>query len=199
MRYLKLIFGLVAISSLLSVSFGLDFVYQLSPSQTYCFYEDLAEGTLVLAEIETDPIELKATLEISGIDGNIIAKSHTQVSHTPFENGVYRFCLHNPNHQHLMVDFSLNSGSAAKNYSSFAQKKDFKPIELDIRMVEDLLEIMKSQLSAIVEKEDEKMAETDRMSSTLIIFSVVTAICVLIVSCIQVRYLKRYFQRRKMI
>ena len=53
-------------------------------------------------------------------------------------NGEYVFCFKNLDNKEKVIKFDVHSGVKAKDYSSVAQKDHLKPLETQLRLLEDL-------------------------------------------------------------
>lgn len=203
MRYIPFFLAILVLCQLSSKSLAVEFDLILEGEEDFCLDENLAAGTLIVAEVTIYEENKTINLDLKNENDEIIKKyegsNYYRVAYTPFNDGVYSVCAHNPYSVPLTLSIVFNSGIDAKDYTQFAQKKNFQTIELDVKKVEDLIELMRDQLSVIVANGEEQLAEADKVSSMLILFSFVTAISVMVVASFQTTYLKRFFQRRKMI
>ena len=107
--------------------------------------------------------------------------------------------MENNNNIELKIDFEFLSGVSAKDYSAIAKKSNLKPIELNLKKLEDMIGYLIKEFSKIISHEESTLAINDALSNKIIMFSMITLITMLLIGVIETIYIKNYLKRRKII
>ena len=97
------------------------------------------------------------------------------------------------------IHFTLKYGIDAKDYSSLARSKDLKPIDLALEKLDDRAKDISKGISFSQFKDRNFEKILDKVSSKVIIFSIVIICCMLFVGYLEAIYLKNFMRRRKLI
>ncbi|KAI6660954.1 Transmembrane emp24-like trafficking protein 10 precursor [Oopsacas minuta] len=99
----------------------------------------------------------------------------------------------------LRVELNLKHGVDSKDYKDTIEAEQLKPLEAQLRRLEDLSnEIV--QDFAYMRKREEEMRDTNESTNTRVLyFSVFSMICLLSLAVWQLFYLRRYFKAKKLI
>jgi hypothetical protein len=93
----------------------------------------------------------------------------------------------------------ISVGTAAKDYSKMASTKDLKPVEIKLRKITDTAGQIHREVQYLRERE-EQMRNTNKTIETRVVgYSIATLAFLLVLSAIQVIYLKRFFRAKKII
>lgn len=182
---------------------GLEFDFELPHRTTKCFQETLPEGVLVKVELKSAAAESIFSVQLLGEDGNVLqnleGSNSYRLSWTPFESTTYTLCLKNIYPQNMFINVAFLTGGEAKDYTQIAQKKDFKQVELELRKIDDSIEGIRKIQKMIIATEEDNIKGVDRLSNFIIIVSLVTAGAIIVSSCFQMRTMKGFFKKKKLI
>lgn len=88
---------------------------------------------------------------------------------------------------------------SAKDYSAIAKTSNLKPIELNIKKLEDMINYLIKEFSKIISHEESTLAINDALSNKIIMFSMITLITMVILGIVETFYIKNYLKKRKVI
>jgi len=108
-------------------------------------------------------------------------------------------CIDNISKGEISVNFEFLSGVSAKDYSAIAKKSNLKPIELNIKKLEDMISYLIKEFSKIISHEESTLALNDALSNKIIMFSMITLITMIVLGLVETIYIKNYLKRRKVI
>lgn len=193
------------ISILIPSALTLDFAFKLPRNKQECFSEPLNPGTLVKGSFvceEPDYDELSVEIYNSAgkpvlnepLTGAVIKFSYTTV-----EEGNTNICIQNTGKKYIKINLELLTGLDAGDISQAASGADLKPVENGLAVIHKMIESIKMTTSFIVNHAEEKITDSDTITTKLYIFSVITVIVVIAVSLFQAKYLERLFRAKKLI
>ncbi|CAN4108081.1 unnamed protein product [Withania somnifera] len=183
------------------------------PSGTKCVSEELHNNVVVLADyyaISDDMNHPNPTLsvKVSSPYGNTLHHkeniTHGQFAFTTTEAGNYLACFwiedgHNPGRESVTVGLEWKTGIAAKDWESVARKEKIEGIELELRKLEGAVEAIHENLIYLKTREAEMRSVSEITNTRVASFSIASlGVCVL-AAVLQILYLKRYFQKKKLI
>jgi len=87
----------------------------------------------------------------------------------------------------------------AKDYSDIAKKSNLKPIELNLKKLEDMISYLIHELSNIMSHEESSLALHDALSNKIILFSMMTLISMIVIGSIETFYIQKFLRNRKLI
>eukprot|EP01083_Nonionella_stella_P032214 88186_1 len=123
------------------------------------------------------------------------------IKFTAKENGEHQFCFmgQGPNGAQLEVDVQINSGLSHKKYDELATKENLEPIEAELRMLEDTIGSIFDEMLLLRDRE-EVMRKTNESTNSRVLWFGVASMCVLVsLSTWQIYYLRRFFQKKKIL
>merc|ERR1711942_257414 len=97
------------------------------------------------------------------------------------------------------VKLDMKHGVEARNYDDIAKAEKLKPMELELRRLEDLSEAIVNDFAYMRAREEEMRDTNEPTNSRVFYFSIFSMICLLGLACAQVLYLKKYFKSKKLI
>ncbi len=124
---------------------------------------------------------------------------YIKIGYTASEPGNHQICIDNLGNNEEKLTFEFLTGIAARDYSEVAKKSNLKPIELNLKKLEDMVTYLIKELSAIMAHEESSLAINDTLSNKIILFSMITLISMIAVGLIETLYIRRYLQKRKLI
>jgi len=97
------------------------------------------------------------------------------------------------------VSLVMKHGVEARNYDDIAKAEKLKPMELELRRLEDLSEAIVNDFAYMRAREEEMRDTNESTNSRVFYFSIFSMICLLGLAVAQVLYLKKYFKSKKLI
>ena len=91
------------------------------------------------------------------------------------------------------------SGIAARDYSELAKKENLIPVELNLQKLEDMISYLIREFSTINSHELKQISLNDVISYKVMFFSIAFIIGMCVISFLEILYIKKYFQSRKII
>ena len=185
------------------ISNCITFDYELSAKSMQCFGESLADGVLVVGEFKTYEDDQDLNIRIIDDKGEVFqefnAEAHQKFSFSTFEGGNYQICATNIGENLLKMTVEIKIGAEAKDFTTYAMKQEVKSLEMQTKMLHEILKNIQQELKFIVIREDEKLGEADTMSTKLTFYSVVTVVIIVVLAFLQIKYLKYFFKKIKML
>uniref|UniRef100_A0A9J8CG05 Transmembrane p24 trafficking protein 10 n=1 Tax=Cyprinus carpio carpio TaxID=630221 RepID=A0A9J8CG05_CYPCA len=97
------------------------------------------------------------------------------------------------------INLDMKHGVEAKNYEEIAKVEKLKPLEVELRRLEDLSESVVNDF-AYMKKREEEMRDTNESTNTRVLyFSIFSMCCLIGLATWQVFYLRRFFKAKKLI
>lgn len=210
-RGLQLSICLALILTCLQSVFGIAF--HLSPNIKKCLREEVQKDDVVKGEFElsvTSP-EIKTDLLILDSKGHkLYAKDDAQKGKFAFSVDEYEMieiCFETkfevsygrappPPRE---VTFQIRHGVEAKNYDDIAKAEKLKPMEAELRRLEDLSDAIVESFNHMRKREDEMRGTNEQTSGRVLYFSIFSMLCLLGLTTWQVLYLRRFFKAKKLI
>lgn len=122
-----------------------------------------------------------------------------KISFTASDVGNHQLCIDNETTSETRINFEFLSGVEAKDYSEIAKKSNLKPVELNLKKLEDTITFLLKELSGVMMFEETTLAINDALSNKIIVFSMITLISMVVVGFFETLYIKKYLQKRKLI
>merc|ERR1712173_444647 len=97
------------------------------------------------------------------------------------------------------VELTIKRGVEAKNYDELAKAEQLKPLELELRRLEDLTESIVNDFALMKKREEEMRDTNESTNSRVLYFSVFSMVCLIALATWQVLYLKKYFKKQRLI
>ncbi|XP_063724246.1 transmembrane emp24 domain-containing protein 10-like [Symsagittifera roscoffensis] len=97
------------------------------------------------------------------------------------------------------VKLVLKHGVEAKNYEETGKVEKLKPLEIELRRLEDLSESIVNDFSYMKEREEYMRDTNESTNSRVLYFSVFSMCCLFGLATWQVLYLRKYFKSKKLI
>jgi len=201
-------------SSIIVVLFGLlqveGIMFQLHPTNHKCLVDKVHAKTLVTGEYEITEFPGQ-TVDFQVVDqnGHVLAnrqdaKGHGKFAFTTDKDTTYQTCFASRVQQGqsaMLHDVTLNTkhGVEAKSYEGLAEAAKLKPLEMQLKKLEDLSEAIVQDFAYMREREEQMRDTNESTSSRVLYFSVFGMCCLLGLATWQVLYLRRYFKAKKLI
>ncbi|XP_031254941.1 transmembrane emp24 domain-containing protein p24delta3-like [Pistacia vera] len=207
----EVLLPLFFLSFTFNLMFGHAIWLNLPPSGTKCVSEEIQNNVVVLADylvVSEDHMHIPTiSVKVTSPYGNNLHHkenvTHGQFAFTTQEAGNYLACFwldgHNPAAREVTVNIDWKTGIAAKDWESVARKEKIEGVELELRKLEGAVEAIHENLLYLKSKEAEMRAVSEKTNTRVAWFSIMSLGVCIIVSALQVLYLKRFFQKKKLI
>jgi len=97
------------------------------------------------------------------------------------------------------VDLNLKRGIEAKNYDEIAKTDQLKPLEVELRRLEELSASIASAFFYMKKREEEMRDTNESTNSRVLYFSAFSMLCLVGLATWQVLYLRKFFKSKKLI
>ncbi|KAI4318794.1 hypothetical protein MLD38_032461 [Melastoma candidum] len=178
---------------------------------TKCVSEDIHPNVVVLADyvvVSDDHSRIPSlSVKVTSPYGNNLHHkenvTHGQFAFTTKEGGNYLACFwvdgNNQGGGDVSVNVDWKTGIAAKDWESVARKEKIEGVELELRKLEGHVETIRENLLYLKAREAEMRMVSERTNGRVAWFSIMSLGICIVASVLQVLYLKRYFQKKKLI
>ncbi|CAN8241303.1 unnamed protein product [Cochlearia groenlandica] len=178
---------------------------------TKCVSEEIQSHIVVLADylVISDEhsvfpsISVKVTSPYGKVLHHTENATHGQFAFTTQEPGTYLACFEPIGHSHGNKDISINldwkTGIAAKDWDSIARKDKIEGVELELKKLEGAVESIHENLIHLRDREAEMRIVNEKTNSRVAWYSMMSVGICIVVSGLQVLYLKQYFEKKKLI
>ncbi|XP_019406680.1 PREDICTED: transmembrane emp24 domain-containing protein 10 [Crocodylus porosus] len=188
--------------------------FQLPGKARKCLREEIHRDTLVTGEYEIgappgSSVGPAANLKITDSAGHILyAKEDAtkgKFAFTTEDYDMFEACFESKlpvgtgRMPDQLVILDMKHGVEAKNYEEIAKVEKLKPLEVELRRLEDLSESIVNDF-AYMKKREEEMRDTNESTNTRVLyFSIFSMCCLIGLATWQVFYLRRFFKAKKLI
>ncbi|XP_062502469.1 transmembrane emp24 domain-containing protein 10-like [Corticium candelabrum] len=192
-----------------TTAFGISF--QLPVGVKKCLREEVHRDVLVVGEYHLSDAPMQQTnLEVRDSENHILYKkedaSKGKFAFTTDNYDMFEVCLESrmtgDGHGYgaeREATVTLKHGVEAKNYAELGKAEKLKPLEIELRKLEDLSESIVKDF-AYMRSREEEMRDTNESTNTRVLyFSIFSMVCLLGLAVWQVFYLRRYFKAKKLI
>ncbi|XP_047153533.1 transmembrane emp24 domain-containing protein p24delta4-like [Vigna umbellata] len=210
------------VSTLLLLFFFFFFSINLVPSAlaiwltvpatgTKCVSEEIQHNVVVLADYVVIPSDHSKNptlaVKVTSPYGNNLHHSenttHGNIAFTTQEAGNYLACFwvdsHSQGGGEVNVNLDWKIGIAAKDWDSVARKEKIEGVELELRKLEGAVEAIHENLLYLKGREAEMRIVSEKTNARVAWFSIMSLGICITVSGLQLWYLKRFFQKKKLI
>ncbi|RWR84165.1 transmembrane emp24 domain-containing protein p24delta3 [Cinnamomum micranthum f. kanehirae] len=192
--------------------FGRAIWLSLPPSGTKCVSEEVQTNVVVLGDYIVIPDDgashvPKLSAKVTSPYGSVLHRTQNvtggQFSFTTTQAGSYMACFwldnHDPHQPGASVNVDWKIGIAAKDWDSIARKERIQGIELELRKLEGAVDTIHENLLYLKNREAE-MREVNEITNTRVARCSIMSLGICTgVSVFQLWYLRRFFQKKKLI
>ena len=115
------------------------------------------------------------------------------------KSGEHTVCITNSGFGHKTVTLDLKTGVAAKDYSAVAKKGNLKPLEIELKRLEDQAQAIHADMQYLRLRE-EMMRDTNESTNARVLwFSIFSLIILVALGGVQLFYLKNFFKSKKIL
>jgi len=183
----------------------------LSPNEKKCMKEEIHKNVVVTGEYEISEANTqRATISVTDTRGHTLFKREDfteqkgRFAFTADEYDIFDICFVTKLPQGLNgvqreVHLTMKHGVEAKNYEELAKAEKLKPLEVELRYLEDLSESIVQDFAYMRQREEDMRTTNESTNSRVLYLSVFSMVCLLCLAVWQVLYLRRYFKAKKLI
>ncbi|KAL4237449.1 Transmembrane emp24 domain-containing protein 10 [Mactra antiquata] len=184
-------------------------MFNLPPNQKKCLREEIHKDVLVTGEYElSDGPGQKTNLAVTDSKGHLLYTkedaSKGKFAFTTEEYDMFEVCFESKmvaggqgNDREVSLD--MKHGIEAKSYEDLAKAEKLKPLEVELRRLEDLSRSIVDDFAYMRKREEEMRDTNESTHSRVMYFSLFSMLCLLGLATWQVLYLRRYFKAKKLI
>ncbi|EFN87425.1 transmembrane emp24 domain-containing protein bai isoform X2 [Harpegnathos saltator] len=205
-------FGVETFLAILLIAQAHCIMFYLEPNSHKCLKEEVHANVLLTGEYEvSEALGQKTDYVIQDSKGHILSQKedipHGKLLKFSFVTETYDtfeicFISHVPNHQRGVKQEVLlitKRGIEAKSYEGIGEAAKLKPVEVELKRLEDLSEAIVQDF-ARMRKNEEEMRDTNETTNTRVLYFSLLSICILFgLSTWQLFYFRRYFRMKKLI
>ncbi|KAL2749592.1 transmembrane emp24 domain-containing protein bai [Vespula maculifrons] len=197
--------------------------WYLEPNTHKCLKEDVQANVLVTGEYDvSEAMGQKVDYVIKDTKGHILSQKedipHAKllkfsfitetadtfevcfISHVPsryVKLSIQTF----PDQRGMKQEITLvtKRGIETKNYEGIAEAAKLKPVEVELKRLEDLSEVIVQDFARMRKNEEEMRDTNETTNARVLYFSIFSICCLLGLSTLQVFYLRRFFRAKKLI
>ncbi|XP_043934149.1 transmembrane emp24 domain-containing protein 10-like [Protopterus annectens] len=184
--------------------------FHLEQNSVKCLKEEIHKNVLVTGEYEVEEQQgLKTDLKVTDSSGHILYSKEDahkgKFAFTTDDYDIYEMCFQSwltegsirvPDQ---LIILNTKHGVEAKNYEDIAKVEKLKPMELELRRLEDLSEAIVKDFEYMKQREQEMRDTNESTSARVLYFSIFSMLCLVCLATWQVLYLRRFFKAKKLI
>ncbi|KAJ2942101.1 hypothetical protein O0L34_g626 [Tuta absoluta] len=184
-------------------------MWSLAPNTQKCLKEELHANVLVAGEYEVTEAAGQRIDYIVRDSKNHILSQKESISKGKFTfvtetYDMFEVCFISkvpPERRGVPQDVTLDIkvGIEAKNYEGIGEAAKLKPMELELKRLEDLSEAIVQDFTLMRKREEEMRDTNESTNNRVLFFSIFSMVCLLGLATWQVLYLRRYFKAKKLI
>ncbi|XP_067008642.1 transmembrane emp24 domain-containing protein bai isoform X2 [Anabrus simplex] len=184
-------------------------MWKLEPNTQKCLKEELQSDVLVTGDYEVSDVPgQKVDYIVRDSKGHIlsqkddISKGKFSFVTETFDTFEVCFISRVPPHQRGVsheVSLVTKRGVEAKNYEGLGEAAKLKPLEVELKRLEDLSDAIVQDFSQMRKREEEMRDTNESTNSRVLYFSIFSMCCLLGLATWQVMYLRSFFKAKKLI
>ncbi|XP_056383493.1 transmembrane emp24 domain-containing protein 10-like [Hyla sarda] len=175
-----------------------------------CLKEEIHKDVLVTGEYEAGEVPGSIThLKVTDSAGHILFSKEEakkgKFAFTTDDYEVYEVCFESSasdgavRSPDQLVVLNVKHGVEAKNYEDLAKAEKLKPLEVELRRLEDLTDSIVKDFTYMKKREEEMQDTNESTSLRVLYFSAFSMFCLVTLAMWQVVYLRRFFKSKKLI
>lgn len=184
-------------------------MFHLSPNLKKCLKEEIHKDVLVTGDYElSEAPGQKTSLLVTDSKGHVLYNKEDakkgKFAFTTEEYDMFEVCFeskmlaggHGADRE---IFVEMKHGVEAKNYADIAKAEKLKPLEVELKKLEDLSESIVNDFAYMRAREEEMRDTNESTHSRVLYFSIFSMCCLLCLATWQVLYLRRFFKAKKLI
>nr|BAN20252.1 integral membrane protein, Tmp21-I, putative [Riptortus pedestris] len=184
-------------------------MFHLHPNTQKCLREELKKNALVVGEFDVSQAPFqRVDYVVRDSKGDILSQnsdiSRGKFSFSTETQDVFEICFTSrvPSHQRGVpqeVMLNIKTGVEAKTYESLGEAGKLKPMEIELKKLEDLSQSIVQDFALMREREVAMRDTNESTNNRVLYLSIFSMVCLLSLSVWQVLYLRKFFKSRKLI
>ncbi|KAK0163791.1 hypothetical protein PV328_002485 [Microctonus aethiopoides] len=186
-------------------------MFNLEPNGRKCLRGEIQAHILQQGEIEVSEVPGQTvSYEVKDSKGHIFTRDEVphgkswKFTFTSETFDTYEICIYSsvPTHQRgakQEVTLSIKHGVETKNYEAIAEAAKLKPIEVELKRLEDLSASIVQDFVRMRQNEEQMRDTNEATNARVLYFSIFSMCCLLGLATWQVFYLRRFFRAKKLI
>eukprot|EP01138_Halocafeteria_seosinensis_P008230 gb/GECG01008411.1/.p1 GENE.gb/GECG01008411.1/~~gb/GECG01008411.1/.p1 ORF type:complete len:221 (+),score=33.20 gb/GECG01008411.1/:1-663(+) len=183
------------------------FMFDVPASGKKCFSDMLDKDILVVAnyEILGVPQDQPSRFMVVATDPDgVVEYSRTDLSKakmafTASKEGMHTLCFHNHGPEQRRCSLDFRTGAEANDYGEIARKEHLKPLELELRKLEDRAVEVFNEQKHMREREKEHRDTNESTNTRVMLFSFLSILVVLTLGAWQLIHLNNFFQKKNIV
>jgi len=195
---------------MVGVSLASAMYFELPVNTEKCLREEIHKDVLVKGDFDVTQIDkVKTDLKITDSNGHILYQkedaSSGKFAFTTDDYDMFQLCFSSSTEDKRAkippqdVRLELKRGIDAKNYDELAKNEQLKPLEIELRRLEDLSKSITDAFSYMKKREEEMRDTNESTNSRVLYFSAFSMLCLVGLATWQVLYLRKFFKSKKLI
>lgn len=183
--------------------------FHLKPGGTRCIKEELRQNVLIVGDFEVSEIHgQKVDYVVTDTKGHILSQNQGigkgKFTFVTENYDMFEVCFtsrvppHIRGEQHE-VYLIIKRGVEAKSYEGLGEAAKLKPMEVELKRLEDLSESIVQDFVQMRQREREMRDTNESTNNRVLYFSIFSMCCLLGLATWQVLYLRRFFKAKKLI
>jgi len=189
------------ISDIQSISFT------LTAQSKKCLREEVHKNVLVTGEYKLSEAPIKTHLTVIDTNGHVLYKKDDaqkgKFAFTTDEYDMFEVCFQSEGTHGQGIDreifLDVKTGVEAKNYDDLQKTEKLKPMELELKKLEDLSEAIVNDFAYMRAREEQMRDTNESTSDRVLYFSIFSMLCLIALAVWQIFYLRRFFVAKKLI
>ena len=185
--------------------------FYVPTNEKKCLKEEIHRNVVMTGDYEfSDVIGHTSSVHVTDTRGHTLYKRENfpetrgKFAFTADEYDIFEICIsvHGPAGQQKInreISLNLKHGVEAKNYEDLAKVEKLKPMEVELRRLEDLSDSIVQDFAYMRQREEEMRSTNESTNARVLYLSVFSMVCLLCLAIWQVLYLRRYFKAKKLI
>jgi len=185
--------------------------FYVPSNEKKCLKEEIHRNVVLTGEYEfSEAIGTSSTVLVTDTRGHTLYQRQNfpdtkgKFAFTADEYDIFEICIttHSPQNQQKInreVSLTLKHGVEAKNYDDLAKAEKLKPMETELRRLEDLSDSIVQDFAYMRQREEEMRSTNESTNARVLYLSIFSMLCLLGLAVWQVLYLRRYFKSKKLI
>lgn len=184
--------------------------FYLPGNSRKCLKEEIHKDVLVTGEYDvSEQPNVKTDLKVTDSSGHILYSkedaSKGKFAFTTDDYDMFEICFESKLPMGIgrapdqFVTLNTKHGVEAKNYEDIAKAEKLKPLEVELRRLEDLSESIVNDFAYMKAREEEMRDTNESTNSRVLYFSLFSMCCLVGLATWQVLYLRCFFKAKKLI
>jgi len=181
--------------------------FTLAAGSKKCLREEVHKDILVTGEYRLSEAPIKTHLTVVDTNSHVLYKKQDaqkgKFAFTTDDYDMFEVCFESEGQHGQGIEreifLDVKTGVEAKNYDDLAKIEKLKPMELELKKLEDLSEAIVNDFAYMRAREEEMRDTNESTNSRVLYFSVFSMLCLIGLAAWQIFYLRRFFVSKKLI